>query len=603
MSARHSWETNEEPQAARVHAWERPEGSESGDSDLDSSDRDPATDPGAAADMFLEKLLGEYMHSVISAQTFCILCHWAWKAGMPGRAAAYAYPPGRESGHYQRHLTKQLGLGLKRKKEYRLPIVGHRLHDADRTQFALPVKPGHELLNEELQTNPSVRLRLREAIEGGELAPCYWEHPVVKASNIDVLPAGIYMDAVPYTNSDSVVAVWLINLITGARHVMAVLRKRVACRCGCGGWCTYYPLMHWLRWVIECLAQGKYACARHDGTAWTTHDRKWRAGRQGAPLVMKTAVIQIRADWSEFCERLGFPTWKSTIRPCFFCNGCGPDMYSAEGASMVGSSWELNSSFANYDNACSRCEIKVEITAALRDMIFPHLRYDKRPDGVRGLALMQAFPDLGLQVDDRLEPTEAMPDVAQFEHLSAFPVTVVFWRRSRESLCTRRCPLWDERLGITPDKVLAIDLLHTMYLGCLQEWAKCAAWALLKANYWGALGSDREKFQINVLSLRTHLKQWYKKWAAAKPDQPLTQLADLRPKMLGTSQSPKLAMKGLETYGFALFLEDVLRGCVAADEHVVPFARPLLRSGQCLLRYISVLKENGKVLPARAAQD
>lgn len=581
--------------AGLTHEWEAPtSGSES-----DTVDDDPSSSTAAAADAFVEELLDHYMMSVISAKTFCVLCHWAAKAGMLGQVASYALPPGKDTGKYQEYLNRQLGFSRNRMAEYRLPVVGRRICDIDRTQFDLAVRPGHELLHEELEDDPSVLLRLREANEDGDLPRCYYEHPVVRNTSDDVLPVAIYIDGVAYSQSDTVLGFWLVNLITGARHVMALVRKRIVCKCGCRGWDTYFPVLVWLKWSVSCLAEGRFPTSRHDGSPWTDHDNLWRADFSGQRLAMKAAVIQLRGDWSEFCDRYGFPNWGSGLRPCFLCACAGPALYATEGASAVALGWHDNED-AEYDAACERCEIRVTVTASNHAQIVALLQYDKRRTGPRGRALAAALPGLGLRQHDRLEPTAELPDVAAFDELVDFPIVVVFWRRSEETLCQHRCPLWDDNLGLSPSKSIALDLLHTLFLGSMLEWAKFAVWKLLQAGVWGSVeGTDA--VQLAVHRLRAHLKEWYGHWERSNKPERLTQITDLKGSMLGTAQNPKLTTAGLETWGFCLFLVDVME-----REHQRPHlvdGAIWLESGQLLVRYVRLLKSYGKVLTVLQHQD
>ena len=123
-----------------------------------------------------------------------------------------------------------------------------------------------------------------------------------------VAAVGIYMDALPYSQVDSVLGVWAINLVTGARHVMMLLRKRMACACGCRGWCTYHGILHFIHWVIQCLASGINPLQRHDGSSFESsfHD-ELRSQAAGAVLTFKTAVLKLKGDWQEFAERLWVP--------------------------------------------------------------------------------------------------------------------------------------------------------------------------------------------------------------------------------------------------------------------------------------------------------
>ena len=118
------------------------------------------------------------------------------------------------------------------------------------------------------------------------------------------------MDKVPYTQTDSVCGIWAINMITGKRHILATVRSRIQCRCGCRGYDTYYPVMWCIRWMFECGADGVLPALRHDLSEFVEQDL-CRQGRADKKMKFKMALIQIRVDWAELCERFGFPNWQS----------------------------------------------------------------------------------------------------------------------------------------------------------------------------------------------------------------------------------------------------------------------------------------------------
>ena len=74
-------------------------------------------------------------------------------------------------------------------------------------------------------------------------------------------------------------------------------------------------------------------------------------------------------------------------------------------------------------------------------MVLGRLRFGRRADGARVLTLAQPIPELGVRADDRLEPTESLPDVSLLADLpftvGGF-VSVVFWRSASDTLTRRR---------------------------------------------------------------------------------------------------------------------------------------------------------------------
>jgi len=248
--------------------------------------------------------------------------------------------------------------------------------------------------------------------------------------------------------------------------------------------------------------------------------------------------------------------------------------------------WE--NSDQDYDDACVRCEHHINLTQESHSILKGLLRYDKKKDGSHGRALNAPVPTLGLLMDDRLEPSPRLPNIgAMFDNLSVFPFPVVFWRPSGNTLCTHRCPLMDPSLGITPNRSICFDLLHTLYLGPLITWCQLALWHLLMAGVWGdGRAPTAAQLVLCILAMRSELMAWYKTRHTLYPHENLTRVSDFTPKMIGTFNDPKMKTKAMETYGMLLFLVDML----AKYGGVVGDAPKLMEAGQMLVRYIAIVR-------------
>ena len=213
----------------------------------------------------MESVLALWHVSAVSSEVVCTIFWWAAKAGLQGDVPRLALSPGGRSGNYKRHLDTCLGHAKGRQLHYLLPVPGHKRHDLTRTVHDVPTMPMHEVLAKELRDSATVPFKLEEARENGTLPRAYWDHPVVKASSTPVLPVALFMDGVAYSHTDSVLGVWAINMISQKRHVVALMRKRQMCKCGCQGWCSQFPLMTLLRWSLEAMADGRYVwgASRH----------------------------------------------------------------------------------------------------------------------------------------------------------------------------------------------------------------------------------------------------------------------------------------------------------------------------------------------------
>ena len=260
----------------------------------------------------------------------------------------------------------------------------------------------------------------------------------------------------------------------------------------------------------------------------------------------RAACTQIRGDWAEFCERLGFPTWQSSYSPCFCCAVPRASLYDATGASAFSCRRLLNDG-VDYHQACKRCELLVRVTQDQYRRLCFLLRYDKREKGARGLSLVAPFPELKLKDGDRLEPCSDLPDVGAFFRISSFPpegVPLLLWRAENETLCA-----------------VALDSLHTDHLGVMLA-CRHVAWEFLRSGVWRVAASNRTKnFKTSVLGCRSELWAWYASRRQSHSTENLTQVkvADVTRSPSGSMKDPKLKTRAAETWRMLLFLVHCLR--------------------------------------------
>ena len=590
------------------HAWEQPghawEGTDDSGDELrhradDSSDDDGNITPARAAEEFVQAVLDHYFVGTLSAIAACQLFYWAGAAGMIWEASKLGKKPGAPTGHYQRHLDERLGLKDNRDKLYAYFVPAHRKHDVSRASVRTWGVPVHEALQDDMMSDPRISVRLREAVEARSLPEVYFAHPVVQRSSEAVLPYALYMDAVPYSRVDSVLGFWVVNLLTQSRHLVAMMRKRWMCKCGCRGWCSLYNIYRFLVWGMQSAANGVFPSTRHDGTAWMSRDSA-REAAANTRMPMSAACLFLKGDWSEYCSSVGFPTWQSVTRPCMLCNAFGPSPGSMAGVSLLGVPWHENTE-QDYSDACARCEIAVDLTAAAHARIKPLLAYDKRDRGAKGRMLKADIPDLFLEQNDRLEPCPALPNVGAFEYLASLPVRIIFWRCKNETIVTHRNPLLDPGLGLTADRSLTVDLLHCLHLGVFMAYAKHVIHALLGADIRAVHETTfDEKSRVGKLALRGELQTWYKQRRRSHPDEDLTRANDLTLKMVGPPSSAKMKLSGAETWGVVLFLIDALDKYAG---YLGTTAGPLREAGLHLVHIIEVCRAHEERIPFPAVQD
>ena len=348
-------------------------------------DDDEELDPTEGhAEEFIHYLGQLYCRSKISAGDFSILCYHARMAGMK-HIDRYGMPPGRHTGHYSRHVKSLFKYSENAEAMYNVVVPGLARHELSRSQLDLVVAPPHELVEEKVQGEPGILARLDTAASGRRLPPVYYTNPVVKNSEQWPIALGLYLDGVPYSHTDSVCGLWVLNIVEGSRVLIATIRKRICCRCGCKGWDTF-PLFVWPRHCFQYMAAGCYPAARHDGEPWTKRDRR-RQALAGTPFSRRSVLIQLRGDWAEICERIGMPNWGSHTRPCPACAVPPDQMYNLAGASVARLPFHVNT-HADWERACSNCEMKVLITHENVKLMVSLLRFDKRKTGALGRSLI-----------------------------------------------------------------------------------------------------------------------------------------------------------------------------------------------------------------------
>eukprot|EP00974_Lingulodinium_polyedra_P024486 2369838-Lingulodinium_polyedra.AAC.1 len=257
------------------------------------------------------------------------------------------------------------------------------------------------------------------------------------------------------------------------------------------------------------------------------------------------------------------------------CNATTENRADIAGCSADSLVWRENGD-NDYFEACGRAEIVVDVTAAHHAALRPLLQFDRRPGGSRGLTLVSAYTELGLERGDRLEPSASLRDIGDFCERKDFPLRgIVFWRPVRESLCRHRCPLFDAAIGITPRRCLTKDSLHVLFLGVMHTLCKVTVWELLASRTFSALGVQDERVAASIEWIDQDLDRFYKRHRTLHPTEELTRITAFTSKVVGSARERKFAAKGAQTWGFLLYLIDLferLRPRLHTDCHCLFFA-------------------------------
>lgn len=554
---------------AGLDPWERP-----GDvwEDLNTpefEDPDAPVDYSSMGQTECGQCLADYIlylkaTNTLTATQACILAFWAKGAGAVGCVEQFALQPERHSHRYSRHLDNILG--VKKSKFYPLRLAQNARMSASRILETIYTNTVQDVFQKIVDSFSDLRKALKDAIAANKVPPCYHANPIVtgRADAEVVLPLIIYVDGIAITRRDGCIAYTMYSPIPPlTRHLLVVLRKEDLCKCGCRGWCTVYTVHAFIKWGLDALADGHHSATRHDNTSFLPSDAR-RAELAGQPFaasfVVKGVVVLVKGDLKELSTTWGLPDTSSHSAMCPCCHHVGTDFLEHNGFSPTAMP-SATKTHADMLAACSACEVRtpvlnwnefVQIRAALGSFL--------EIDGPRGRALLVSLPVFGLHLKDRLEPTHDLPDVYAIDDwtsASYTPRTLLFWRRSAETLTRHRSPLWDHRIGLTLESCLAKDFLHIFSKGIYQMFCAEFFHVFFEVDALETTHTAWEsKVAATVMTVRAMLFTWYGEERRA--GRVRTQLQNLVPSMFGSKGRPTFDLHASET------------------NHILPFVRLLM---------------------------
>ena len=514
-----------------------------------AAERDTREEEEEEAGVQLARLLVQLnAEGQLSAKHTCTIAHWAANAGCKGPVCDLAFRPDAPTGHFQRHLDS--ACGFRDQDYYKLPVPAYSKRLQQRDTLLVSVLPPHECLHAEFCKDPDLLQKARAR----DWPTAFHKHPVMTKASGQAVPLALYLDGAQYSKVGATVLVFvLVNMVSGTKHLISTLNKRILCRCGCRGWCTLHPVLQFIAWSLDALATGTFPTSQHEGAPWPGGQES-RSSLGGMPLACGIAAVQqVRGDWAEFSHSLGLPTWRSSNFPCLWCAADRDNLYNFTHEEDEADQW-ATTDHASYAEACEKCEIWVTISSpSVQQEIADKLFYDKRTYGSRGRCLKQAIPILGLLSGDRLEPSAQVPNVGLFEDLD-LPRTVCFWRVSEETLTKHRNPLFGSISGLSLQS-LKVDTLHCLALGVWQSACSAILQAMVDEDLYCAKEAGATTVESRAQHTVTHVQ------AELTAFQSQLRRAGRSCTAVSTDLGlpPNFRLKGGETKTFLLYLIDSLR--------------------------------------------
>ena len=540
--------------AAADFPWEAPECDSGEEAEEVAQEQCDYTDISQeeAGDELFELLIDLKSRGKISAVDACLISFWCKAAGGVGKFSGLARRPGLSTGNYSKHYDSQMG-GKPRDAQnwYDLKLASHPRATGHRIMAKVPALPPHEVLAEELLHSDARARELREAALPQE----YLQHPVVTSSCVPVYPIALYVDAVPFTRTNSCLQFSVYCMTSGRRHRFFVWRKTDFCKCGCKGWCTLYGIWSFVAWSLQALVEGRFPRRRHDGCEFATEGADaQRACYAGDEMGFKCILLAIKGDWSEYLHTYAFPSWGHAEHPCFLCKAPKCSWGGWSGLSPVTTPFQLKTA-ADYEAACCACEVVVSLSRPQFLLVKKHLRFDKSPRG-GGRLLTCDIPGTVLLQGDRLEPNPMLPDVFAFEELlprACQMLRVLFWRSSQQRMTKHRNPLFSAALHISP-QTIAPDWLHVCSLGVFGDFSMHLVHACFESNVWAinAAGGGEVRRKLSTSMMEIELFQWYR--AESEEGREHTHVQRLDATFFGKPTKKKWSLYGAETNGFLCFL-------------------------------------------------
>ena len=273
-------------------------------------------------------MLDKHWEGRWSAEEICIVAYYVKWMGAKGTLAKLAKAPGDPStGHYNEKLKTVTGLEDGDYEVVEVPGCDP-VRPSSRAKVKVAMHHPHDSVNEECVRNPMLKQQLADLVARRALPKLYLDNPVAIASGYTAQPIVVYVDGVPTTRRDGVLAFWCYILHSDERRLICSIRKRRLCRCGCRGWCSIWPIWNHIKWSFRCLSLGEFP---HDGATGRPLTAPWQLAVAGKEMQVIGSFYGFKADRLEFSGTFGLPPCSSKHAPCNDCMCTKNDWQAVEG--------------------------------------------------------------------------------------------------------------------------------------------------------------------------------------------------------------------------------------------------------------------------------
>lgn len=137
-----------------------------------------------------------------------------------------------------------------------------------------------------------------------------------------VFPVSLFVDGVPISRKESVITYYLSIPGDRKRIPLAVIKKGdlcgLKCGCPCRGWCSLSALERALAASFRVASEGKHPSMHLDGRPFDLLNDRRREQLAGQEWGYSVALIEVRADWSQYSTGFGF-AYPNQEQPCWAC--------------------------------------------------------------------------------------------------------------------------------------------------------------------------------------------------------------------------------------------------------------------------------------------